>query len=100
MLSDLPFRDDSFDLALYSHLPFYYSLHLTGSFHHDAIREMLRVSPEVRIVPHVDPNGTVSSLLHLFVCILEENGCLVEIRSVEYEFIKGGNRVMVVTRGD
>lgn len=53
-LPDLPFDDDSFDLALCGHYLFLYSHLLTLQYHLDSVHEMLRVAHEVRIHPLID----------------------------------------------
>ena len=50
-----PLADDSFDLALCSHLLFLYTDHLDAAFHIAAVQELLRVAGEVRIFPAADP---------------------------------------------
>jgi SAM-dependent methyltransferase len=50
-LPSLPFKSDSFDLALCSHLLFSWSGVLDLAFHRAALAEMLRVAREVRIFP-------------------------------------------------
>ena len=50
-LPRLHFKDDDYELALCSHFLFLYSDHYDYSFHNQSIREMLRVSKEVRIFP-------------------------------------------------
>ena len=97
-LPDLPFAGDSFDLAICSHFLFYYSDTLSRDFHEAAIREMLRIAPEVRIFPLVDLNGRVSTYRDPLVTSLQKNGYDVTIQDVRYEFIKGGNQMMSVAR--
>lgn len=97
-LPHLPFLDNSSDLAICSHLLFYYSDTLTESFHHAAIREMLRVAPEARIFPLVDLNGRVSRYRDTIATKLRKDGFEVEIRTVSYEFIRGGNQAMIISR--
>lgn len=53
-LPNLPFKDDSFDIVLSSHLLFVYDDRLNYKFHKDSILEMLRIAKEVRIFPLVD----------------------------------------------
>lgn len=50
-LPQLPFRSDTFDLALCSYLLFVYTDALDLTFHLNAVDELLRVAPEVRIFP-------------------------------------------------
>ncbi|PKG31108.1 hypothetical protein [Methanoregula sp.] len=99
-LPDLPFADGRFDLAVCSHFLFYYSDQLPEDFHRKAVGEMLRVAPEVRIFPLVDLNGRVSRYRDILAADLQENGFSVEIVTVHYEFIRGGNRMMRIVRKD
>ena len=48
-LPSLPFRSGEFDLALCSHLLFFYSEPLGLDFHRAALRELCRVANEVRL---------------------------------------------------
>jgi hypothetical protein len=73
-LPNLPFEDDRFDLALSSHLLFFYSEHLDEQFHKDAIDEMLRVAKEVRIFPVVTLGNLSSPHLEPVVTSLREKG--------------------------
>jgi len=50
-LPKLNFIDKEYDIALCSHLLFLYSEHCDYQFHYESIKEMLRVSNEVRIFP-------------------------------------------------
>jgi hypothetical protein len=97
-LPDLPFADDSFDLALCSHFLFLYSPQFDGHFHLSAIREMLRVAPEVRIFPLVELGNARSRHLDAVVADLKALGHTLEIRSVAYEFQKGGNQMLQICR--
>jgi hypothetical protein len=60
-LPRLPFRDDTFDVALCSHLLFAWSAVLDLEFHIRAIDEMLRVASEVRVFPTGKNFGVVRS---------------------------------------
>lgn len=95
-LPHLPFGENCFDLALSSHLLFFYAEQLDREFHRAALRELCRVAPEVRIFPLVDVNGSPSPHLAL-VRELEAEGLETEIRTVPYEFQRGGNQMLVVT---
>jgi hypothetical protein len=69
---------------------------LDYAFHYSSIREMLRVSNEVRIFPIVDLNskrsGYVDRIMHDFIIHKRE------IRKVNYEFQKGGNEMMIISK--
>lgn len=88
----LPFSDQTFDLALSSHFLFLYTDNLTFDFHVASIREMLRVAREVRIFPLLDVNVRESKYLS---GILDEfQDFKPEIRQVNYEFQRGGNKML------
>ena len=59
-LPDLPYDDNSFDLALSSHFLFLYSQEFDLNFHIQALEEMLRVAPEARAFPLLQVGGAPS----------------------------------------
>lgn len=89
-LPSLPFRDSTFELILSSHLLFFYAAQLSREFHREAVRELLRVAPEVRIFPVVDVNGQRSLHLDPLLAELRATGVHAELREVDYEFQRGG----------
>jgi hypothetical protein len=91
-LPNLPFDDNTFDLALCSHFLFLYSEHLDLEFHRKAIEEMLRVASEVRIFPVVDLNANPSVHLDPIREMFPNN----ELMKVNYEFQKGGNQMLKI----
>jgi ubiquinone/menaquinone biosynthesis C-methylase UbiE len=97
-LPNLPFEDDSFDLALSSHLLFLYSEHLDEQFHKDAIDEMLRVAKEVRIFPLVTLENLPSPHLDPIILSLREKGFETHIIQTEYEFQKGGDLMLKISK--
>ena len=100
-LPDLPFPDGSFDLALCSHFLFTYSEQYTTEFHCRSLIEMARVAPEVRVFPLVTAfTGELSPHLAPVMEYLRSRNYAVEVRQVEYEFQRGGNRMLVVTPRD
>lgn len=58
------------------------------------INETLRVSNEVRIFPLVDLNATKSKHVDEIIKMFKEKEMQVSIKTVDYEFQKGGNQVM------
>ncbi|MCF8359583.1 MAG: class I SAM-dependent methyltransferase [Prolixibacteraceae bacterium] len=90
----LPFGDDSFDLALCSHFLMLYSDHLNLDFHLKAIDEMLRVAAEVRIFPVLEMNANRSAHLGPIMERFPES----ELITVNYEFQKGGNQMLKITK--
>jgi ubiquinone/menaquinone biosynthesis C-methylase UbiE len=93
-LPDLPFFDATFDLALCSHFLFLYSERYDAQFHIQALRELCRVAPEVRVFPLVELSGVTSRHLPEVISALEGGGCTVKIEVVRYEFQKGGNQML------
>ena len=93
-LPDLPFAPHSFDLALCSHLLFFYSDILSFDFHQKAVEEMCRVATEVRIFPLVTYNAEPSPWVTTVVSKLRSNGWSVSIDRVPYQFQRDGNMMM------
>jgi SAM-dependent methyltransferase len=97
-LPALDFADNQFDLALCSHLLFLYSEQLSYEFHLAAVKEMCRVAREVRIFPLLDLAVQPSRHLTPLQAELNGLGYQVALVPVEYEFQRGGNRMMVVSK--
>jgi hypothetical protein len=98
-LPSLPWLDSSFDLALCSHFLFLYSDQLDLAFHERSIVEMCRVADEVRIFPLLAFGGERSGHLEPVTHRLADSGHRVAIKKVPYEFQRGGNEMMLVSRG-
>ncbi len=96
-LPNLSFKDKQFDLALVSHLLFTYSDHLSLDFHLNSIKELCRVTQEVRIFPLLNISGEQSDLLLPVLQELDNSGYKTEIQQVNYEFQKGGNQLLKVS---
>ncbi len=94
----LPFADGRFDVALCSHLLFTYSGQLSCEFHCQAMLEMCRVAAEVRVFPLLDHGGQTSPHVEAVCRRLQDKGCRVAIESVDYEFQRGGNQMMRLSR--
>jgi hypothetical protein len=95
-LPGLPFADGEFEMALCSHLLFLYSEHLSEEFHVASIMELCRIASEVRIFPLLEMGSTVSRHLDGVTRILRDRGYAVAVVPVDYEFQRGGNRMMLV----
>jgi len=93
-LPDLPFKDSEFDITLCSHFLFLYTGNLSYELHFEAIKEMLRVSSEVRIFPLLDVNGKKSPYLQNILS--DFSGMEIAIKQVGYEFQIGGNELLVI----
>ncbi len=93
-LPHLPFPDQVFDLALSSHFLFLYSQAFDLTFHLRAMQEMLRVAPEVRIFPLLQMGGLPSPHVEEVIAAFKHQGIQVDSVPVNYEFQKGGNRML------
>ena len=96
-LPQLPFADGAFDLAVVSHLLFLYSKLMDAELHIASIRELLRVSREVRIFPLLDLTAKPSVHLQAVMDALESEW-KVRVVKVDYEFQIGGNEMLVIGR--
>ncbi len=93
-LPNLPFSDSAFDIALCSHFLFLYSDRLSQEFHRQSIEQLCRVAREVRIFPLIDLDLMPSPYVLPIACHLEEEGFEVSIERVDYEFQRGGNKML------
>lgn len=97
-LPNLNFETKKFALALCSHLLFTYSEQLSYEFHLQAIKEMSRVAKEVRIFPLLENfTGDISHHLEPLQKELQNDDYNVQIVTVNYEFQKNGNQMLVVS---
>jgi len=96
-LPHLPFATQQFELALCSHFLFLYSTQLSSEFHQQAILEMLRVAEEVRIFPLLDLAGQPSPHVDPVITLLQQH-YRIEIIPVAYEFQRGGNQMLRISR--
>jgi len=97
-LPSLPFADGQFDLAVCSHFLFLYAKQLTLEFHVAAARELARVAREVRVFPLVALGGAPSAYVDPVAETMRRDGFDVAIDTVPYEFQRGANRMLRVTR--
>ena len=93
-LPALSFVDKQFQLALCSHFLFLYSEHLNLDFHITSVHEMCRVAHEVRIFPLLKLGSQPSQYVESVIKNMEEMGYSAEIVRVEYEFQRGGNKML------
>lgn len=96
-LPNLTLPDQAYDLALCSHFLFLYSEQLDYRFHLDSIRELLRVSREVRLFPLLNLMRLRSPHLDPILQTLTDQGHTLTIKKVAYELQKGGNEMLVIT---
>lgn len=97
-LPSLPFANKRFDLALCSHFLFLYSDQFSADFHFDSIVDMVRVAKEARIFPLLMLGNTPSPHVEPVCARLRRSGYRCEIPKVPYEFQRGGDQMLVVTR--
>jgi len=96
----LPFADDTFDLALCSHLLFLYTAQLGEDFHRSAALELCRVAREVRIFPLLALGGRRSAHVEAVAADVRASGREAVIETVPYEFQRGGNQMMKIRAKD
>jgi len=98
-LPGLPFADGAVDLALCSHLLFTWSDVLGEQWHDAALTELLRVARQVRVFPLVvQGTGDAVPFLPRLLDRLRDRGHRVDVVRVGYEFQRGADRLLVVTR--
>ncbi len=93
-LPDLPFDNDTFDLALSSHFLFLYSEQFDLAFHVRALQEMLRVATEARVFPLLQIGGAPSPHVGGVIRAFIAKGIQATIEPVPYEFQRGGSRML------
>lgn len=94
----LPFADREFELALCSHLLFLYSEQYPEDFHLRSIKELCRVADETRIFPLLELGAKRSRHLDSVLGRLREDGYNVSVETVPYEFQRGGDQMMRVSK--
>jgi len=90
------YGDLTFDLGLSSHFLVLYS-QLGLDFHIQSITEMLRICKEIRIFPILNLNAVKSEVLDEIIRHFNSD-FVVNIESVDYEFQKNGNEMLVIKR--
>ncbi|MFM9018138.1 MAG: hypothetical protein ACKORG_01725 [Actinomycetota bacterium] len=99
-LPRLPFASGAFRLVVSSHLLFVYPDHFGYADHLRFAHELLRVATdEVRLFPLVDTTTAPWPYLERLRDDLAADGVPSDVRPVGYEFIKGGNEVLVLRPG-
>ncbi len=98
-LPALPFPDDVAELALCAHLLLFYAEQLPLKTHVASVKELLRVARETRLFPLVDTNARTSPHLPPLIDELRARGAKAEVVTVDYEFQRGGNEMLVIQRG-
>lgn len=97
-LPRLPFKDGSFTVVLCSHFLFLYGDRLSFEFHLACIEEFLRVGDEARIYPVLGVDAMRYPRLDDLIISLKAKGFMARERHVPFEFMKGGNKMLKITR--
>lgn len=98
-LPKLPFADGQFDLTLASYLLFVYEEQLSCEFHRETLRELLRVTAgEIRIYPIVTFEAEPSKHLERIRGEAEFADVRFEIVPTDFEFLRGSNCYLRITR--
>lgn len=96
-LPTLDFTDKKFDLCLISFFLFAFE-GLGCDFHLNSIRELLRVSREVRIFPVVDLNGNRAGYFDKLLQLLKSEGVLAELLATRYDVQIGAEQYLRLTQ--
>lgn len=94
----IPAEDDAFDLGLSSHFLLLYPA-LGYEFHIQSMTEMLRTCKEVRIFPIVDLDARQTELAAAVIQHFQQRYSVC-VEKTEYEFQKGGNQMLRITKGE
>lgn len=93
------FTHDQFTISLMSHFLFLYEDRLDYDFHRRTVLELLRItSKEIRIFPVVNLKGIRSSLVEPLMHDKDFEPFQISIKKVGYEFMKGGNEMLVIKK--
>lgn len=91
------FKENQFDVSLISHFLFLYDEHMSYEFHKQIINEIIRITEkEIRIFPIANLKAQRSPFIEKFMKDKAFNNYEINIVKVNYEFIKGGNEMLVV----
>jgi len=91
------FKDKQFTIALISHFLFLYDEFLDYEFHKQTIKEIIRItSEEIRIFPIVNLKGKRSQFVDKLMKDKEFANNKIKIMKVDYEFVKGGNEMLII----
>lgn len=93
-LSQLPFKDEAFDLALIKYFLFTYSMELSLDKHLQILQELLRVANEVRVFPLVTLEGELSPLVGEVIAQLQALNYGTEIKVSAMQLQKKGNALL------
>lgn len=93
-LPTLPFADGEFDIAVCSHFLFLYTRQLSFEFHLASLFELCRVATEVRVFPLLQLGSEPSPFVLPVIEGLGRADHAASVTAVDYEFQRGGNRML------
>jgi len=94
---ETPFEDNQFTVSLVSHFLFLYDEHLDYEFHKKTISEIMRItSDEIRIFSVVNLRYKKSLFVDKLMKDPEFANYEMEIKKVDYEFLKNGNEMLKI----
>jgi hypothetical protein len=97
--SNLPFKNNSFDLLLSSNFLFAYVDYLGFDFHITSITEMLRiVKSELRIYPIAEMDGNRYRYLDKIITIIEDSGHSISFGDSRNNFVQQWNQYLVIRK--
>ena len=99
-LPSLPLEPNEFDLVLCSHFLLLATDKFDVTFHLESIRELVRISKEVRIFPVIRQAGELNELATTAIEYLKKLGHTVEVIKTDYEFQIGACEMMRITASD
>ncbi|MBF0553963.1 MAG: hypothetical protein HQK96_05315 [Nitrospirae bacterium] len=91
------FSNNQFTITLISHFLFLYDDRLDYEFHRETIKECVRItSKEIRVFPIVNLKGEQSPYIEKILNDEAFVDCTINIQTVDYNFIKNGNKMLVI----
>jgi hypothetical protein len=90
----LKYEANAYDLCLCSNLLFLFDHLFDLEFHINSIKEMLRISKEMRLFPLYNINGKESKYVNPVIEYLTDNNYTWEMESNNYHIWKRGNRLL------
>ena len=97
-LPNLPFADNSFDLALSGYFLFLYEASLSFEFHLQSLEELLRVAKEVRVFPLTRMDDKPSAFLDELQSHFCKKGYTWDLLPTRRPFYKGGTTFLSIKR--
>lgn len=97
-LPNLELENDSFDLALCSHLLFLYSEQMDLESHISSLLCLSKIAKELRIYPLITLRGEPSPYIEPVMSEFSRRGFDIGLESVDYRFQKRAEEMLVIKR--